>query len=1686
MKQLTRFFFVAALLVASGLGAGDAQGQRLYVSNTGKTAGASMATCQNPADPCDIGTVLGSGFTLNTTEGNTIAILVDAEGAQVEISDAVTVNNNLDFQFYTNDGNPTANEAGTLKFSGNLTIGADGVVRSAEDKVARIITSRTLSVAAGTNLPGTVTVSEPGRLVSVVQPERSSCMSFDDLTIAGRTQLDPTNCPDDTVTITNSLTVNERLQLLGSSVLSVAMTSAPSAANLGKAFVAVNGPDGSIQSFGGTLRLSVMGYGEPDFANRDGNAVYKDKTCFGVRGSGSIELDLEVMSAQYICVNVPSIGSSGTSTVHAGTVNFGSTAIDGDLVNRGAARTEFSSLTLSGDLTVDGRWVIAPGTTTKNPVLSTALTGNDIIVTPAEYETAIAAGGDLAGLLDTPIVARDSVDNANTTVIRECSAWRRPGVHLLNSSTIEGNVIINNIAQQVKPSYQSMLSAVTPGDDGTGGRDARDEAGQYAAPCQSGLFMRNAGLTTIQGSVTAQELVANGTDAASGNDIVGTLGGYVYLDNITAGSHNLVLEGDVDIRGTLTTIDMDSPAGGASLNGCSTGISSSGAGGNKLIFSGSNYQTVTFSTDHGTGEAAIDRTLNVAAISVDKSGGAVEFRTGAAGANVTYLEPLSGTLFTGSDASAGNSLLQASQVVFSQGGGTVEAFGTLPVYVGNLSTVVYAGGDHTIGAERGSAPNITILSTGVVTLPKKSSVDNLNLYAGTLLIGEELEVKNTIEIGNTGVFDLSTGKLNHSNTGTLRYTGSTTRSAGAAWAAASEQPAAVADKRNVEINQACGKADSAGSLTVELNAGYTSLGGDLTVTRGTLDLNGSTLVAQSRRAGSHNITLQKWGHVTDSMAGAACSSLGGCDEELIDAFWAAMDDVREDDSEENQAALDKALLALNSTEEAKTSGVGQGIVIGYTKRVQDAPATTHLYFNGDRDKEIPAVNLAGGHATFNGAGKTLTVPSLAVTGPSGTGGAGTEATVRQAFESVSVGDLTVTSGKIVFQTAKTSIGNHVQTGGHAEAAPLDNAEGSYAVTGDLSATGQGAVLARGPKVRLVVAGDVTLNMPHPGGFGLSSNPMGALEFRGTEATQVVSSAHSLGHVVMNASAGVTFTTNLEQPDFGTLTLQRGHILPVDTAAWVLHNRNIEEDLAERSAIPAGDAGTIILGNRGSFIAGNVTRFITEGNTGAGNPKGGYLFPVGALAETDGGRNRYRPLILNFATDVSPALKATASTYSGSVDWPASGIEIPKVGGGTTVLDTYASVMWKLEVDAIPSLGATVRVAADGLAGVNDSNGLRLIQWDCDGSNPRLAGEFDLSGSGVDAGSVSVNGRINGVPNTTMDGIDLATCNVFGLAANHAENPIGDVPQVTPMANVQLIHNVSGATVDIYVGDVLVEDDFAFQTATSLSTQIAAGRHTVHVTAANAVDNSSPLKSVEINLAENGKYTVIANGDATNFDFAVLANTRSETVADNKVEFRVVNGASSLGEVDVRSLAETGRWANNLGFNEATGYRTVDAIVHNVELLDGSDQIDVFEVDLGDYINQTLVLALSGAGTSSANGLQLMGVTTDGSVFFPKVVTSTATEELPTEFALQGNYPNPFNPSTQIQFDLPSTAEVTVQVIDLLGRMVLTLPAQNVEAGANRTVELDGSSLSSGTYLYRLIAEMESGVKIETGRMVMIK
>jgi len=77
-------------------------------------------------------------------------------------------------------------------------------------------------------------------------------------------------------------------------------------------------------------------------------------------------------------------------------------------------------------------------------------------------------------------------------------------------------------------------------------------------------------------------------------------------------------------------------------------------------------------------------------------------------------------------------------------------------------------------------------------------------------------------------------------------------------------------------------------------------------------------------------------------------------------------------------------------------------------------------------------------------------------------------------------------------------------------------------------------------------------------------------------------------------------------------------------------------------------------------------------------------------------------------------------------------------------------------------------------------------------------------------------------------------------------------------------------------------------------------------------------------------------------------------------------------------------------------------------------------------------------------------------------------DLPKDFLLQSNYPNPFNPSTTIEFALPKSAFVTLKIYNLLGEVVATLIAEQRAAGIHQ-LNWDARGLASGVYLYRLEA-----------------
>ena len=114
-----------------------------------------------------------------------------------------------------------------------------------------------------------------------------------------------------------------------------------------------------------------------------------------------------------------------------------------------------------------------------------------------------------------------------------------------------------------------------------------------------------------------------------------------------------------------------------------------------------------------------------------------------------------------------------------------------------------------------------------------------------------------------------------------------------------------------------------------------------------------------------------------------------------------------------------------------------------------------------------------------------------------------------------------------------------------------------------------------------------------------------------------------------------------------------------------------------------------------------------------------------------------------------------------------------------------------------------------------------------------------------------------------------------------------------------------------------------------------------------------------------------------------------------------------------------------------------------------------------------------------------GAVTDGAGHFSLRSGALAASVLPEGFSLGSNYPNPFNPSTMIPYQLPAPMHVRLEVFNLLGQRIATLVDGGRAAGSH-TAEWDatdaaGQAVGAGVYLYRLSGD---GARI-TRRMLLI-
>ncbi len=136
-----------------------------------------------------------------------------------------------------------------------------------------------------------------------------------------------------------------------------------------------------------------------------------------------------------------------------------------------------------------------------------------------------------------------------------------------------------------------------------------------------------------------------------------------------------------------------------------------------------------------------------------------------------------------------------------------------------------------------------------------------------------------------------------------------------------------------------------------------------------------------------------------------------------------------------------------------------------------------------------------------------------------------------------------------------------------------------------------------------------------------------------------------------------------------------------------------------------------------------------------------------------------------------------------------------------------------------------------------------------------------------------------------------------------------------------------------------------------------------------------------------------------------------------------------------------------------------------------------------YASRTFELKVT---VTDANGVKKIAnktvtVDADKNINLAKENNTTVSNILPKITKLFSNYPNPFNPTTTISYQIPKAGNVQIKVYDVLGKEVALLVNEQKEPG-RYTVQFDASNLPSGLYFYR----MQSGNFTDVRKMLLMK
>jgi len=220
------------------------------------------------------------------------------------------------------------------------------------------------------------------------------------------------------------------------------------------------------------------------------------------------------------------------------------------------------------------------------------------------------------------------------------------------------------------------------------------------------------------------------------------------------------------------------------------------------------------------------------------------------------------------------------------------------------------------------------------------------------------------------------------------------------------------------------------------------------------------------------------------------------------------------------------------------------------------------------------------------------------------------------------------------------------------------------------------------------------------------------------------------------------------------------------------------------------------------------------------------------------------------------------------------------------------------------------------------------------------------------------------------------------------------------------------------------------------------------------DDSVSINFETVDTAGNVDFSVTTNGPATGANFSIVPS-------DPPKFYEITTNADYTGEITI-----------TLAYDDA-GMTSED-----------EDSLRLWHYENYDWVDITIALDV-------ANNL-LTGVTTTLSPFAiglpaaPLAVYDDEKDFLPAGFLLEQNHPNPFNPTTIIEYSLPHRTDVQISVYNILGQRVRNLLDDNKSAGDYSVIwdglDEKGKTVSTGIYFYRIVTDNFT----ETKKMLLLK